>query len=226
MSSELEDYFEQINKEMKILIALRDDVITRGETQLKGWLQIVKKKEDEIDEMEKDLKNLRSYQIDAKKKLKDRLISCLKALKALVTSKDDISDAMKEFISEAATGKPKQYSCTDLKKYTSDPTAKIGSGVFGVVYKGTLNGVQVAIKKWEDGNSFAKQVWEKYQSKKLDEMIRDCGIEKGDEEKAKTLAIVALLCIEHMPKDRPSMIEVVNILTDVIPPKEPQNPYL
>ncbi|KAF5198202.1 hypothetical protein FRX31_012211 [Thalictrum thalictroides] len=79
-------------------------------------------------------------------------------------------------------------------------------------------------KKWEDGNSFAKQVWEKYQSKKLDEIIRDCGIEKGDEEKAKTLSIVALLCIEEMATDRPSMNEVVNILTDVLRPKEQQNP--
>ncbi|PIA52826.1 hypothetical protein AQUCO_01000595v1 [Aquilegia coerulea] len=401
MGSELNDYFEQLCKEMKTLKALRDDVTTRGEPRMAGWLQIVKEKEDDVEGMGKDLKKLNFYQIDAKNKLNNRIQSSLKAVKALIASKDEISNAMETFISEVTTGKPKQFSCAQLKKYTSDLATPLGSGVFGVVYKGTLpDGLQVAVKvlndsvmmdnmekefkaevntmsktyhrnlaelygfcfeakmkalvyeyvengsldkilyknpsnvewkklyhiaigiakglsylhdnckeriihrdikaanvllnsnflpkltdfglaklsstdssqvslsaglrrarsfdapevrlattqkinyksdvfsygmllfeilsrkKWENGNLFAIQVWEKYQNEKLDEIITSCGIEKDDEEKAKTLSIVALLCIEHMAKDRPSMSTVVNILTGVIPlPEKPKSPF-
>ncbi|KAF5179285.1 Suppressor of npr1-1 [Thalictrum thalictroides] len=143
--SDLDDYYNEICKEMITLKALRDEVTTTGEPRLAGWSQIVKQKEDEIDEMEKELKQ-KSMGPITKKKLEARLVRCLKAVKILITSKDDISEAMGAFIKEVATGKPRQYPWAQIKKFTSDPKQEIGRGVFGVVYKGTLDGVQVAIK--------------------------------------------------------------------------------
>ncbi|KAF5204089.1 hypothetical protein FRX31_006325 [Thalictrum thalictroides] len=225
--SELDDYFEQICKEMKILKALRDDVTTRGEPRLAGWLQIVKKKEDEIVGMETDLKRLKSYQIDAKNKLKERLASCLKAVKALVTNFGLAKISSMDNSQVDLSGNIRRARSFDAPEARLESTKKINykSDVFSF---GMLLFEILSRKKWENGNLFAKLVWEKYQSQKLDEVIRDCGIEKDYEEKAKTLSIVALLCIEHMAKDRPPMSRVVNILTDGTRTgsRKPQNPFL
>ncbi|PIA52785.1 hypothetical protein AQUCO_01000569v1 [Aquilegia coerulea] len=400
-TSYLHDNFEKLCDEMKNLIALRDDVITRGEPRMAGWLQIVKEKEDDVEGIGKDLKKLKFIQIDAKNKLNNRIVSSITAVKALIATKDEISNAMETFISEVTTGKPKQFSCAQLKKYTSDFATKLGSGVFGIVYKGTLpDGVQVAVKvlhegmmmdnmekefkvevntmsktyhrnlaelygfcfdakmkalvyeyvengsldqilyknpsnvpweklykiaigtakglsyfhesckeriihrdikagnvlldskflpkltdfglaklssmdnsqvtltvglrrarsydapevrlattqkinyksdvfsfgmllfeilsrkKWETGNLIAKEVWEKYQNGILDEVLTKYGIGENDKEKANTLSIVALLCIEQKAGKRPSMSEVVNILVGVVPPGKPSEPFL
>ncbi|PIA35391.1 hypothetical protein AQUCO_03500043v1 [Aquilegia coerulea] len=78
----------------------------------------------------------------------------------------------------------------------------------------------------EGQNSFPKRVWEKFENNQLEEILIQCGIEENDRDKAKTLATVALLCIQQKPQDRPSTMEVVNILADVIQPWMPHNPFI
>ncbi|PIA38173.1 hypothetical protein AQUCO_02800077v1 [Aquilegia coerulea] len=121
-----------------------------------GWLQIVKDKEGEVGEFEMELKKLEKSRLprpSAKEKLKERVIRCITTVKALIVSKDAISLAMETFISEVATGKPTQFSEWQLKEYTSDfaTSTVVGSGEFGVVYKGVLrNNVEIAVKVLHD----------------------------------------------------------------------------
>ncbi|KAF5199029.1 Pr5-like receptor kinase [Thalictrum thalictroides] len=70
------------------------------------------------------------------------------------------------------------------------------------------------------------EVRDKFQQKQLDTIIMDCGIvEEEDKVDAKTLSIVALLCAEHNPRNRPSMSTVVKMLEGEIPLWTPVDPF-
>ncbi|KAL5723400.1 hypothetical protein ACHQM5_006806 [Ranunculus cassubicifolius] len=75
-------------------------------------------------------------------------------------------------------------------------------------------------QKW-----FPRQVWEKFESDQLEEILRDCGIEAKNGEKAKTLTVVALWCAQYVPQNRPSMSTVVKILEGEIKAANPPNPF-
>ncbi|KAF5206228.1 Receptor-like kinase [Thalictrum thalictroides] len=62
-------------------------------------------------------------------------------------------------------------------------------------------------KRW-----FPGQVWEKYKTNQLDKFILECGIKEEDKENAKRLAIIALLCVEHNPRARPMLSNVVKMV--------------
>ncbi|PIA38174.1 hypothetical protein AQUCO_02800078v1 [Aquilegia coerulea] len=119
-----------------------------------GWLQIVKDKEREVCEIEMKLRKLEKYRLPrpkSRERLKERIIRSITMVKALIKSKDEISLAMETFISEVATGKPTQFSEGQLKKYTSNFATEVGSGDFGVVFKGMFrNNVEIAVKVLHD----------------------------------------------------------------------------
>ncbi|KAL5723397.1 hypothetical protein ACHQM5_006803 [Ranunculus cassubicifolius] len=75
-------------------------------------------------------------------------------------------------------------------------------------------------QKW-----FPRQVWEKFENGQLEEIMRDCGIEVKNREKAKTLSVVALWCAQYVPQNRPSMSTVVKILEGEIQAANPPNPF-
>ncbi|PIA52823.1 hypothetical protein AQUCO_01000592v1 [Aquilegia coerulea] len=73
---------------------------------------------------------------------------------------------------------------------------------------------------------FPGQVWQKVQDNQLDSFIINCGIEEENKVNTKTLSIVALMCAQHIPRDRPSMSTVVKILQLEIKPRTPViNPF-
>ncbi|PIA59135.1 hypothetical protein AQUCO_00400176v1 [Aquilegia coerulea] len=69
------------------------------------------------------------------------------------------------------------------------------------------------------------QVWVHFKKKRLDKIVRDCGIGKDDEADAKTLCVIALSCAQHDPQNRPSMSTVVKMLEGEISPWTPVNPF-
>ncbi|KAL5723398.1 hypothetical protein ACHQM5_006804 [Ranunculus cassubicifolius] len=75
-------------------------------------------------------------------------------------------------------------------------------------------------EKW-----FPRQVWEKFENGKLEEIMMDCCIEVKNREKAKTLSMVALWCAQYIPENRPSMSTVVKILEGEIQAANPPNPF-
>ncbi|PIA40958.1 hypothetical protein AQUCO_02300020v1 [Aquilegia coerulea] len=80
---------------------------------------------------------------------------------------------------------------------------------------------KVAGQGWLPG-----EVRDKFQQKQLETIIMDCGIvEEEDKIDAKTLSIVALLCAEHNPRNRPSMSTVVKMLEGEIPLWTPVDPF-
>ncbi|XP_024319401.1 proline-rich receptor-like protein kinase PERK8 isoform X4 [Brachypodium distachyon] len=56
---------------------------------------------------------------------------------------------------------PKELSIELLKKITNGFSEKIGEGSFGVVYKGKLNGQQVAVKKLRDSSVVNEREFER-----------------------------------------------------------------
>lgn len=55
---------------------------------------------------------------------------------------------------------------------------------------------------------FPKWVWKKLEKGEFQDLIIVCGIEKNDKEKAKRMALVALLRVQYKPEARPSMTVV------------------
>lgn len=53
-----------------------------------------------------------------------------------------------------------------------------------------------------------KWVWKKLEKGEFQDLIIVCGIEKNDKEKAKRMALVALLHVQYKPEARPSMTVV------------------
>ncbi|KAF5180676.1 Receptor-like protein kinase [Thalictrum thalictroides] len=74
-------------------------------------------------------------------------------------------------------------------------------------------------------SGFPGQVWEKYRTDQLDRFILDCGIKEEDKENAKRLAITALLCVEHNPRARPMLSNVVKMLEGKIKLDTPVAPF-
>ncbi|PIA26534.1 hypothetical protein AQUCO_09100015v1 [Aquilegia coerulea] len=77
----------------------------------------------------------------------------------------------------------------------------------------------------EGENWFPKKVWEKYKDGQLAHIINDCGITEKDYEKAKTLSMVALWCVQYTPERRPSMNDVVLMLQNKVPVDMPSYPF-
>lgn len=63
-----------------------------------------------------------------------------------------------------------------------------------------------------DQEWFPDRVWRKFKQGQLDAVLAECGIEDKNRVKAKRLSMVALMCAQYEPKDRPSMTTVVEIL--------------
>ncbi|XVE52765.1 hypothetical protein DITRI_Ditri02bG0149800 [Diplodiscus trichospermus] len=59
---------------------------------------------------------------------------------------------------------------------------------------------------------FPKQVWEKHDKGELELVWDNCGVKEKDRDKARTMATVALWCVQYLPEARPSMRNVVKIL--------------
>ncbi|XVE52764.1 hypothetical protein DITRI_Ditri02bG0149700 [Diplodiscus trichospermus] len=72
---------------------------------------------------------------------------------------------------------------------------------------------------------FPKQVWEKYDKGELELVWDNCGVKEKDREKAKTMATVALWCVQYLPQARPSMRNVVKILEGGAEAANPPNPF-
>lgn len=73
---------------------------------------------------------------------------------------------------------------------------------------------------------FPKQVWEKFHVGQLDEIIKECGIRESSRENARTLAMVALWCVQYTPQIRPTMSTVVMLLEKKIQVTSPPNPFV
>ncbi|KAL6285969.1 hypothetical protein ACE6H2_010359 [Prunus campanulata] len=65
-----------------------------------------------------------------------------------------------------------------------------------------------------------KWTWDMYNKNELAVLVSRCGIEEKDREKAERMFLVALLCIQYSPEERPLMSNVVMMLEGhmVIPP--------
>ncbi|XVE66326.1 hypothetical protein DITRI_Ditri08aG0071300 [Diplodiscus trichospermus] len=72
---------------------------------------------------------------------------------------------------------------------------------------------------------FPKQVWENFDKGELELVWDKCGIKEKDKEKAKTMATVALWCVQYLPEARPSMRDVVKILEGGAEAATPTNPF-
>ncbi|XVE75542.1 hypothetical protein DITRI_Ditri12bG0102000 [Diplodiscus trichospermus] len=72
---------------------------------------------------------------------------------------------------------------------------------------------------------FPRQVWEKYDKGEMELVWDNCGIKEKDREKAKTMATVALWCVQYLPEARPSMRDVVKILEGGAEAPAPPNPF-
>ncbi|KAF5201422.1 Pr5-like receptor kinase [Thalictrum thalictroides] len=69
------------------------------------------------------------------------------------------------------------------------------------------------------------QVWEKFKENKLDSFLKNHGINEDDKANAKTLSMVALLCAEYNPRNRPYMSTVMKMLEGEMSPRPPVNPF-
>ncbi|KAJ4828164.1 hypothetical protein Tsubulata_005042 [Turnera subulata] len=68
--------------------------------------------------------------------------------------------------------------------------------------------------------------WNMYKNNELPIMLSLCGITEKDRAKAERMAIVALLCIQHLPDARPLMSDVVKMLEGSMEvPLQPDNPF-
>ncbi|XVE66328.1 hypothetical protein DITRI_Ditri08aG0071400 [Diplodiscus trichospermus] len=72
---------------------------------------------------------------------------------------------------------------------------------------------------------FPKQVWENFDKGELELVWDNCGIKEKDRKKAKTMATVALWCVQYLPESRPSMTDVVKILGGGAEAATPMNPF-
>ncbi|KAF5207076.1 Receptor-like protein kinase [Thalictrum thalictroides] len=73
---------------------------------------------------------------------------------------------------------------------------------------------------------FAKEVWDKFEKDKLEEILTDRRIEEKNREQVKILLMVALWCVQRTPENRPSMSTVVKILEGEMEITEPPNPRI
>ncbi|XWS10643.1 hypothetical protein CRYUN_Cryun38cG0014500 [Craigia yunnanensis] len=76
------------------------------------------------------------------------------------------------------------------------------------------------IQEW-----FPLQVWESFDRGELEDVLANCEIQEENMVKAKTMATLALWCVQYSPKDRPSMMEVVKILEGEAEVPSPPNPF-
>nr|TKS10686.1 G-type lectin S-receptor-like serine/threonine-protein kinase [Populus alba] len=143
---------------------------------------------------------------------------------------------MERFLSNMAREKPIRFSPQQIHEFTNGCSTILGSGAFGVVFKGNFpNGIPVAVKalsnhsnkKLEEqfmaevgtmGRTYhvnlwlPRWVWDMYRNRELPIMLSLCGIEEKDKEKAVRMSTVALLCIQYSPDARPQMSDVVKML--------------
>ncbi|KAL6285964.1 hypothetical protein ACE6H2_010354 [Prunus campanulata] len=72
----------------------------------------------------------------------------------------------------------------------------------------------------ESSEWLPKWTWNMYNKNELAVLVSRCGIEEKDREKAERMFLVALLCIQNSPEERPLMSNVVKMLEGhmVIPP--------
>ncbi|KAH0982791.1 hypothetical protein GBA52_009968 [Prunus armeniaca] len=72
----------------------------------------------------------------------------------------------------------------------------------------------------ESSEWLPKWTWNMYNKNELAVLVSRCGIEEKDREKAERMFLVALLCIQNSPEERPLMSNVVMMLEGhmVIPP--------
>ncbi|KAI3522041.1 hypothetical protein L1887_11519 [Cichorium endivia] len=143
--------------------------------------------------------------------------------KNIARGRQDISTGSTEFLQG-----PTRYSYNDLKVATANfsDESKLGRGVFGEVYKGTLkDGGAVAIKKtfiassrrkthFYDEIKIISNAWNLYESGTLLNLMD----EKLDPreyaaEHAVEIIEIALMCTQQ-PSSRPAMSEVVMLLSE------------
>ncbi|KAJ6731565.1 hypothetical protein OIU79_002811 [Salix purpurea] len=130
---------------------------------------------------------------------------------------------MERFLSEMAREKPIRFSPQQIHGFTNGCSTILGSGAFGVVFKGNFpNGIPVAVKALSNHSN--KKLEE--QNRELPVMLSLCGVEEKDKEKAGRMSIVALLCIQHSPDARPLMSDVVKMLEGSMEiTMQPENPF-
>ncbi|KAF8408272.1 hypothetical protein HHK36_007421 [Tetracentron sinense] len=128
------------------------------------------------------------------------------------------------------------YKYETLEKATDsfDPSRKLGQGGAGSVFKGILSdGEIVAVKRlffntkqWVD--QFFNEVWKDYKSNQLPQSVDPCLRDEFPAKEASDVLQIGLLCTQASVTLRPSISEVVQMLTDRecgIPlPKQP--PFL
>ncbi|KAJ6372374.1 hypothetical protein OIU76_026794 [Salix suchowensis] len=157
---------------------------------------------------------------------------------------------MERFLSGMAREKPIRFSPQQIHGFTNGCSTILGSGAFGVVFKGNFpNGIPVAVKalsnhsnkKLEEqfmaevgtmGRTYhanlwlPRWVWDMHRNRELPVMLSLCGVKEKDKEKAGRMSIVALLCIQHSPDARPLMSDVVKMLEGSMEiMREPENPF-
>ncbi|XP_054822425.1 rust resistance kinase Lr10-like [Prosopis cineraria] len=71
---------------------------------------------------------------------------------------------------------------------------------------------------------FPRQVWIKFESENLEELITDCGILE-DKEKVERMARIAFWCVQYRPELRPIMSVVVKMLEGSMDIPNPSNPF-
>ncbi|XP_038695880.1 rust resistance kinase Lr10-like [Tripterygium wilfordii] len=81
------------------------------------------------------------------------------------------------------------------------------------------------INKSDSQEWFPRQIWDKYDKGELEMVLADGGIKVKDMVKAKTMAMVALWCVQYSPQARPSMSNVVKILEGEAQVPIPPNPF-
>uniref|UniRef100_A0A8R7PUX9 Protein kinase domain-containing protein n=1 Tax=Triticum urartu TaxID=4572 RepID=A0A8R7PUX9_TRIUA len=136
-------------------------------------------------------------------------------------------------------GMPCRIDFSDIKKATKnfDGTMKLGSGTFGSVYRCRLPAapetgrpeMEVAVKKFtrNDDRRFDDfleevSVINRLRHKNIVPLI----VAGFDDDDAKRLMLLGLACTNPNPSNRPSMLEVVQVITKLklppaVPPKKP-----